>query len=368
MITIKNAKTLAGEQRDFTLPSSKDYSIDAKGQLLFLPGLIDSHISLGPTTREDWKIGIESAIRGGVTTLIDIPRLDQSCYSKVGIEEHKQIVHKHLSDWDIPLHYNLYATAHPDHLEELGLAKKLIRGLAILIDPVHREQWDDEKFWERAFQLAAWEDLPVIVNTQDEDSWQKLRKKEESLLEKAIFYTEQNNTRLYVLNVATREEIELIQQARERSLLIYAETTPRHLFLNKSSQTEHVWEALNRGTIEMIGSGFFAGMNHSDRILLEEGNFSYSDPIFLLPLLLTASFEKKISIEKILGLTRFNINQLFNLDNQDAVLVDVEHERAVQQITNGQTIDIKLRGWPVYTFVKGKVFKIPPKGYHLIPE
>ncbi len=97
----------------------------------------------------------------------------------------------------------------------------------------------DDDLWDRIFQISAWEDLPIIINSQSENTWQQVGFKAagEVFLEKAIYYAERQNTRLYVLNVSTQEEIRLIQNARAKSLLIYAETTLAHL-----SRKDFLWK------------------------------------------------------------------------------------------------------------------------------
>lgn len=367
MITIKNAKTLDGQITDLSLTSSVDQTIEAKGGLLVFPGLIDPHISLGSPTRKNWTFGVESAARGGMITLLDIPSEDSPSDSKKELEEKAQIVDKQLVNLKIPLHYFPYVKGNSEYFEELGAQKKFTIASLLIFTPEERAL--DGKIWDRIFQIAAWEDLPIVINSRNENAWKQTRflTPDETLLEKAIYYAERQNTRLYVLNVATQHEIDLIQDARSRSLLIYAETTPQHLFPWEASRADFLWEALNKGLIETIGSGYHIEEQEQERLLWQGANFDFLNPIFLLPLLLTAYHDGKISIENIVRLTRVNLYDIFNLKKKDEsfVLVDLEKEQMLQRINKGQTVEMKLRGWPEYTILDGHVFKSTVGGYHL---
>ncbi len=369
MIIIKNVRTLDDQIKDYTIPSSQDHTIEAGGKLLLLPGLVDPHICFGSINEENhnWDLAISSAIRGGLTTVIEIPNQQIPCNNQENLKKKRQEIDKRLSNLKIPLHYFLYANADLEEVEGIGLSKKLIKGIVIRLDPNKKEELDDQ--WDRVFQMAAWENLPIIVNSCNENTREefKIWGHHETLLEKAIYYAERQNTRLYILNVATQQEIDLIQDARRRSLLIYAETTPQHLFQQDISKSDCLWKALNEGVIETLGSGYNADHQSKERALFRGSNFSFLDPIFFLQLLLTARQEGKISIEQIVRLISVNIHDIFEMqETHDVVLVDLEKEEVVQKISKNRTVNMALKGWPIYTIVQGNVFSSPKIGYHLI--
>lgn len=365
MITIKNVKTLDGQTTDVRIPSSREYTLEAKGQLLMIPGVIDSHISFGSPIGEEWPLAIESAIGGGITTVLDIPTKDSPSGSQQELLEKKRLVDKGLSDLNVPLQYFMYRKSNSKYVEEMGLEKSLIKGSLIHLTSEDRL---NEEEWIRIFQMSAWHDLPVVINSQNENTIEEagVKQPNATLLDKAIHYAEKQNARLYVLNVATRDELDLIQQARFRSLLIYAETTPQHLFPRHASQADFLWDSLNSGAIETVGSGYHVEVPHQEKLSLEEGNFDFLNPIFLLPLLLSAYHEGKITLENIVRLTRANLYDIFRLENdKDVVLIDLEKEHTAQRVMKQNSIEIKLKGWPVYTIVKGQIFTSSKLGCHL---
>lgn len=335
MITIKNAKTLDGRVIDQTVRSTVDQEIDAKGELLLLKGLIDSHIHLGSPTHESWKERVLSAVKGGITTLLDVPDPITSSSAEAVLEERLNLVDEQLVEIEVPLHYLLYFTIdRNDIVTDIELALKYSSGIAILIHPEQKEILNDTT-WNKIFQLAAWKDLAVAINLKNENSTTSFASGE-TLLERAIHYTERNNARLYILNISTPAEIELIQNARKKSLLIYAETTPAHLF----TQGNVLWQAIDQGMIDTIGSGYIAGF-HQDAIYRPE---------FMLPFLLNANHEGKISLEKIVRMTRLNVQDIFYVDrDDDVILINLEKVKDVDS-------KIKLTGWPVYTILQGQLF------------
>lgn len=370
MITIKNVRTLDDQIIDHTIPSSKDCTIEAKEKLLLLPGTIDPHLCFGSIKGDNhnWDLAISSAIRGGVAAAIEIPTQEMPCHNQTNLNEKKTIIEERLSHLHIPLPYFFYAKADLEEVDGLGRMKPLIKGIAIQLDADQREELDDR--WERLFQMAAWEDLPLVLNCWQKTEEAKIEGQYEELLEKAIGYTEKQNARLYVLNVATQRQLDIIQEARKKSLLIYAETTPQYLFQEDQFQADCLWKALREGVIETIGSGYHADEQGPERVLFHGGNFNFLNPIFFLPLLLTARQEGKISMEQLIRATRLNVPDILDLDevkdSPDAVLVDVEQEERVQRIDKKRSVNLSLKGWPVYTILQGNLFSSPHVGYDLI--
>ena len=230
MVTIKNVKTLDGQVIDFKT-FGKEEVIDAESKLLLIPGLIDPHFVLG---NNNWEKNILTAIHGGITTILDLPLHNNN---DIPLEQRIKNVKKCLSDNQMPIEYFSYFLANGKTIEGVGTKKHTV-GLFL-----HSPKEDE---WMRIFQIAAWEDLPLVINLNHSD-------RNESFLEKGIHFAENQNTRLYVLNVSTESEMNIIKEARKRSLLIYCETTVKHL---NESNAEFLWNALKLGIIETIGTGY----------------------------------------------------------------------------------------------------------------
>jgi dihydroorotase len=367
MITIKHVKTLDGQTTHLQIASAKDYTLDADNRLLLLPGLIDSHISLGASNKDEWASAVKDLVRGGITTVLDIPSQDSPSNSKQDLEHKRHLIDERLSQLNIPLHYFLYHQGNSEFVEEMGLAKSLMIGSLLLLS---HDYVLDEPSWDRIFQIAAWENIPLVINSRNENAWKEapFKKTDETLLEKAIYYAEKHNAVLYVLNVATQNEVDLIIQANDRSLLIYAETTVQHLFPSNASQSDFLWNAINSGVIDIIGSGYHIKEQNQDRLITNGKNFDFLNPIFILPMLLSAYHEGKTTLETIVRLTRVNLYDIFRLErkDQDAVLVNLEEEQVVQRVNKTHSSEMKLKGWPVYTIVNGQIYNFSQSGNDFI--
>lgn len=366
MITIKNVRTLSEEIINFDIPGTKNFEINANEKLLLLPGVIDSHISFGLPQTEQWKLAINAAVRGGITTAIEIPSQTLQENSIQHLEKYQTLFASELSALEIPLnhlHYLLYQEKNLDDIDHIGASKKSIKGIVIQLDCKNKETLNDN--WNDLFRVAAQQDLPILINTCNENSEQW--PKNHSLLEKAIEFTQKWSNRLYVLNVTTQEEINLIEEAKRKSLLVSAETTAYHLYTSNEEKANSLWGAINNGVIETIGSGYNINQPNQERVLFNGNNFDLADPVFMLPLLFTAYHKKKLTLDKIAALIHLNIQDIFELNKTtDYVLVDLEKKQSIKKINSGNSVEIELTGWPVYTIINGQIFLPPKTGYHLI--
>lgn len=359
MITIKNVRTLDGKIKNYEIPSPNDYTIEAKEKLLLLPGIVDPHICFGSIDNQNWNLAVESAIKAGIITVIELPDQVLPQDNRKAQELKNKRIAKGLLDLQIPLNYSsysLYSRSNLEEIDQIGKEKQFIKGIVIHLDYEKRDYLDHN--WESLFRLAAQEDIPIVINLGNEKLKQgPMAKEGEILLEKAIDYVEKWSNRLYVLNVSTQKEINLLQTARNRFLLVYAETTPEHLFPEDLSEANHLWDALNSNMIETIGSGYNVNRQSQSRVLYKGENYSLLDPMFFLPFLLNAVNEEKISMDKLVSLTSLNIHDIFELNRtHDFVLVDLEQEQTIQRLHSGQAVNIQLKGWPLYTMTKGCLF------------
>lgn len=405
MTTIKNVKTLSGNIEDVIINGTTEEVIDAKGKLTLLPGLIDAHVHFrtpGQEYKEDWKTAAKAAIAGGITTVFDMPNNTPPCVDLKSLHEKKKIINNQLADVNIPLDYQLYIGADKKHMEGIGKTKGQVIAIKVYMgSSTGGLIMDDEMDLERVFQLGAQENMMVAVHAEDEklirDNKIKYAKETDPSVhsqirdrqvairatEQAISLAEKYGSQLYLLHVSTKEELDLIREAKKRELLVYAEVTPHHLFLsdedyakwgtkiqvNPSIKTkedqEALWEAVHDRTIDSIGS------DHAPHTLKEKSLPYGEAPSGVpgiettLPLLLNAVNEGRLTLEEIVNLMRINLEYIYSLErNKDYVLVDMDLEKEVQD----KNLKTKcgwspysgrvLKGWPVYTILKGKIYKV----------
>lgn len=403
MITIHNAKTINGDCKDLVIPSDCDTVIDAEGKLTALPALIDDHVHFrtpGHEYKEDWCTAARAAIASGVTTVIDMPNNNPTCITLEQVKAKKALINQQLAEVGIPLRYELYLGADKHHLEEMRICKDECIGLKVFMgSSTGGLLMDDDASLEKAFQMAAKEDILVAVHAEDEcilrmkkqaygdvddpSLHPKIRHRSAAITatQKAINLARKYGTRLYVLHLGTKEEVALIRQAKADGVKVYAETTPQHLLLTDRSYGElgtrmqinppirtqedqdALWEGVHDQTIDCIGT------DHAPHTIEEKSQRYGKAPSGMpgvqtfLPLMLDACNNGKLTLEELMRCTRINPAKLFNLPpNEDWVLVDMDKEKLIRDEDMlskcGWTAFAGrvTKGWPVYTILRGKVY------------
>lgn len=404
MITIKNAQTLDGQLKTLTIASAANQLIHAE-HLTLLPGLIDPHVHFrtpGMEYKEDWRTAAKASIYGGYTTVFDMPNTLPPTITAELLQEKQRIIDAQLAEAQIPLRYHLFFGADKNHLAEIPKVKNQVIGIKVFMGcSTGNLVIDDDESLHAVFKIAAENDMLVAVHAEDETMMRqnkikyaaekdyaihsKIRNPEVAAcaVKKALDLTRLYGTRLYILHVSTLDEIKLIQAAKTAGLPVFAETTPHHLFVNESAyaawrgkvvmnppirSSEHqdaLFAAIRDGIIDTLGT------DHAPHTLDEKAQPYGQCPSGVpgietaLPLLLNAHHEGLISLAKIVSLTSARARAIFQLaENNDYVLVDLNLEKTVSDAAlhskckwspfNGRL----LKGWPVYTVLRGKLFKL----------
>lgn len=395
MITFKQVSTIDGKRLDWKIPSAKEMIFDSR-HLTLLPALIDPHVHFrtpGLEYKEDWKTGARAAFQGGITTVFDMPNTLPSTNTLERILEKKQLIQDQLQQIDAPLRFGLYLGVDKNHFSEIARCRNEVIGIKIFMgSSTGGLLLDDDTSLETAFRLAAENDLLVAVHAEDEslirknqdlfshrkkpEIHSKIRNEKVAYLatRKAINLARKYHTRLYLLHVSTKQEIELIRQAKEQGVCIYCEVTPHHLFLSTKAyhslgtraqvnpplreqmHANALWQAIREKIVDTIGS------DHAPHTI-EEKSADYPAALSgmpgietTLPLLLNACNQGKIQLADIARLMYTQILKIFRLPpHQDIVLVDMQK---IQIVDTHQLhtkcnwtpyADLTLQGWPVMT-------------------
>jgi dihydroorotase len=398
MIKINNVQQVNGTRVNVEFASVEERQIDGR-HLLQLPGLIDPHVHFrtpGFEYKEDWRTAAKAALRGGITTVMDMPNTLPATITHDRLLEKMVLIDTQLSEINIPLRYHLYFGADKKNFDQLHLVIQQAIGLKIFMGASTGELlMDDDSSLHAAFALSAKLNLLVAVHAEDEAMIQQRKKLyahctdfschsnirlpevAAAAVAKAISLSRLYGTRLYILHVSSELEINLIRQAKMEGLPVYAETCPHYLFLSTNdygrlqgfaqmnpalrmeSEQEHLWQAVNDGTIDTIGS------DHAPHTIEEKQQPYGCCPSGVpgiettLPLLYTAYRQGKLSLTKLLELMHGNPQKIFNLkSNHDCILIDVENYRIVdnQKLCTkakwSPYAGMSLIGWPQFTTLR----------------
>lgn len=395
MIVFEGVKNIDGSIFDLQVASKRDQIISAKG-LTVLPAVLDPHVHFrtpGMEYKEDWRTGAKAAIRGGCTMVFDMPNTKPPTFTAKLLKEKKALIDTQLQEVGIPLRYELFFGADKQHLNEIPGVKTEVIGIKVFMGcSTGNLVIDDDESLHAVFSLAAKENMLVAVHAEDEHMIRERQKNfhgemnyeahshirnievATTAVAKAINLTKQYGTRLYILHVSSAEEVALIKNAKKEGLPVFAETTPHHLFFDTTTYATHagkavvnpplrdkenhdvLFAAIRDNIIDTIGS------DHAPHTIEEKEKRYGECPSgmpgieFMLPLLLNAYHQGRITLEKIISLTSKRARDIFNFPHfEDFVLVDMDKVATIDHTESkcgwSPYMGLQLRGWPVYTIL-----------------
>ena len=350
--------------------------------MLKLPGLIDPHVHVrepGGTHKEDWDTVTQAALAGGVTMILAMPNTKPPIFDestlKLALDAAKA---KARCD------YAQFLGAGPDNADILPVLADKAAGLKMYLDSTFGElRLDDMTLWMPHFGKFP-KSASIVLHS------------ESRTMAAGILFATVYDRPVHIAHISLKEEILLIKAAKEKGIKVTCEVCPHHLFLtspsppaplpvgegnhapNSSSplgrgQGEGRMEVRPRLSTQSDIDALWANMDVIDCFAtdhaphtLEEKDSGNPPPGFpgletLLPLLLTAVSEKRLTVDDIIQKSVINPRKIFRIPEQPETWIEVdetaEYEiKAADQFTRcGWT---PFEGWKV----KGKVRKVLLRG------
>lgn len=289
-------------------------TIDCEGRLL-LSGMIDVHVHFrdpGFPQKEDATSGTKAAIRGGVTTIIDMPNTSPLC---VGAQElaDKRTIYQEKAYANYGFHFGGDARDNSSILNQINNIASL---KIFLNESTGHMLVTDDKILDRLFANSSY----ISVHAEGD------------AVDKAIYYAKKHRNILYLCHISQAEELQLIQQAKSQNLPIFAEVCPHHVLFNTTDETdklimkprlrtprdqEALLKALDSGLIDTWGT------DHAPHLLSEkEAQLTYGIPSieFSLELLLTLAKEMNWSYQKVEQLYSSRPRNIFKIAQKGAIV------------------------------------------------
>ena len=336
--------------------------IDVEGKLV-MPGVIDVHTHMrepGVTYKEDFATGSRACVKAGVTTFYDMPNTVPTTTTEENLLEKKKLASEK-SIVNFGIHFG---GSKNDNVEEI---KKVLKNgevntVKIFMNVSTGEMLiEDDEILAKVFENSKL----VLVHAENE------------MIDKAIELNKNYGSGLYVCHIPSAEEMKKVINAKKNSDVntkehpVYAEVTPHHLFLNteiresternkillrmkpelrEKSDNEFLWEAINRGEVDTIGT------DHAPHLIsekLEKITFGMPGVETSLALMINAYNEGKISLEIIQKLMCENPAKIMKIEKRgklqegyfaDVIVVDTKKEWIVGI---DDTIESKC-GWTPY--------------------
>ncbi|MFA4814975.1 MAG: dihydroorotase [Candidatus Gracilibacteria bacterium] len=372
MILIKNVTVVSSqgrETRDVSIESEKEEVVDGSGKFL-LPGLIDSHVHFrdpGFPEKEDWASGSAAALAGGITTVLDMPNTNPATITVEALEA-KRTIAKTKSK----VHFGLFFGATRDNLEEIRKAENICGIKIYMGSSTGNLLLDDPIVWEEVFKIAKEKNVPVVVHAETESFIRAGRRDCECArvaTEAAILLREKIGNRLHIAHISCKSEVELMRAYKCSELT--CEVTPHHLLFTKKDQkdaflktnpplrgtedVEALWEGLRDGTIDCIATDHAPHTIQEKQAPLDQAPAGVPGVEFVLPLMLNAVNEGRLTLERLVSVMSKNPARIFGISPKGWVLVDMNVEKIIRRE------DVKSKcGWSPYEkrAVKGWPVKI----------
>ena len=330
---------------------------------LVMPGVIDVHTHMrepGITYKEDFATGSHACAKAGITTFYDMPNTVPTTTTLENLLEKKKLANEK-SIVNFGFHFG---GSKNDNVEEIKkvLSSGEANTIKIFMNVTTGEMLiEDDEILKKVFKNSKL----VLVHAENE------------MIDKAIELNKNCGKGLYVCHIPSENELKKVINAKKNNELntkehpIYAEVTPHHLFLNteiresternkmllrmkpelrEKSDNEFLWEAINRGEIDTIGT------DHAPHLIsekLEKITFGMPGVETSLALMINAFNEGKISLEMIQKLMCENPAKIMKIEKRgkleegffaDIIVVDTQKEWIVAV---DDTIESKC-GWTPY--------------------
>lgn len=376
-------------------------TLDAKG-LHVLPGVIDSQVHFrepGLEHKEDIAHGTKAAIKGGVTSIFEMPNTSPLTLDAATLQQKLDIAAA--TAWS---DHAFFMGGNHENAEHLSILEKLpgCAGVKIFMGSstgtllakdddviaavltngtrrvsVHAE--DEDRLISRQGIATAAESVEAHPDWRDVESAVRATKRIVKLARDA-------GRRVHVLHISSADEMDILAEHKD---LITVEVTLNHLTMaapecyerlgafaqmnppvRDATHREGLWAAVRNGIVDVFGS------DHAPHTIEEKERPYPSSPSGMpgvqtsLPLLLDHMNAGRLSLERVVDLTSAGPQRIFGIAGKgriavgydaDFVLVDLAAKR---EITDGWIASkcgwtpfdgVNVTGWPMATVLRGQV-------------
>jgi allantoinase len=386
-----------------------------------LPGCIDSHMHLwepGFIAEPNFKDGTRSSAAGGVTTIIDHPLTKPEVLNRKIFEE-KIILGEQTSYTDFALHGGVGL----DNLDDLpGLWQAGCTAFKIFMcDSGSRVAGLTDGQILAAFRMIGSLGATVLLHCENEAmlryNRQQLEKAgrkdnmafvdwrtpevEAEAIHRALYLLRGTGARAVILHTTIPEGVDMVTEAKKQGQDVWVETCPHNLYLTHkdlqekgpwvtfappvrdSARVDRLWEKLRDGFIDTMGSDHGTVDPALKKIGEEDiwkALYSVPDGETLVPLMLNAAAEGRITLERLVAVLGENPARIYGLypkkgiiqvgSDADFTIVDLNKSYILQakdMYTACKWIPYEGRqitGQVTFTILRGKI--IAEKGKVLV--
>jgi allantoinase len=269
---------------------SEDAAVVEAGDLMVMPGLIDTHVHCNEPGRTEWE-GFETATAaaaaGGITTILDMPLNSvPATTSRFGLEEKRRA-----SEGKCHVHVGFIGGVVPGNVDELPrLADGGVRAFKCFLAPSGVDEFPamTEADLRKALPVLSELGLPLMVHAEHPKLLRGMphagnpsyaaymnsrpAEAESAAIEWITKLMVDFPVPVHIVHLSSASSIAIVRNARNRGLPITVETCPHYLTfaaeeipdgvteykcappIRPAEEREALWEALVLGDIDLIAS------------------------------------------------------------------------------------------------------------------
>lgn len=379
--------------------------------LHIFPGMIDSHVHLNEPGRTEWEgieAGSKSLAAGGVTTYFDMPLNSSPPTTTVQAFVEKQL----LSQVKSVINFRLWGGLVPGNIHQLSFLKDcgVIGFKAFMSESgINDFQAVDDDTLKAGMEQIAQLDMILALHAESDHINLPLTEKiiaegrfagkdyqesrpvasELEAVQKVIRLAKQTDCKVHIVHVSSSRVLEIIDRAKQEGVNITVETCPHYLALTvddivelgslakcapplrEANEVELLWEGLEAGFVDMIGSdhspaplskkhgnlfkawGGISGAQTTLNILLEKGYWQRKFPLEFIGRLTSTNPAKRFGLYPTKGCLKVG-------SDADLSIIDLQKEFVLQKHDlfyrhpHSPYLGTSFRGQILATFVEGK--------------
>ncbi|MCF6410498.1 dihydroorotase [Pseudalkalibacillus salsuginis] len=376
--------------------------IDAEGKLL-APGFVDLHVHLrepGGEHKETIETGTKAAAKGGFTTIAAMPNTRPVPDSPTTMMNLQKRIKETAVTRVLP-YASITVRQIGDELVDFETLKQ--EGAFAFTDDGVGIQNADKML--QAMQRAAALDMAIVAHCEEnslihngcvhEGEYSKANGLngipsvcESVQIARDVLLAEATGVHYHVCHISTKESVRVVRDAKKAGINVTAEVTPHHLLLceddivdrspdfkmnpplRSKEDREALIEGLLDGTIDFIATDHAPHAIEEKSVGIERAPFGIVGLETAFPLLYTYLVQPGIcNLDFLISRMTTEPSRCFGLPYgrievgapADLVVIDLEHENPIQVenfASKGRNTPFKDRicnGWPILTFVAGKV-------------
>ena len=334
--------------------------------MIKLPGLIDPHVHVrepGQTHKEDWDTVTQSALAGGVTTIFGMPNTKPPIFDAATLD-----LALSAAQQKARCDYAQFIGAGPDNADAAAALAPKAAGLKMYLDSTFGElRLNDMSLWAPHFEKFP-KEFPIVAHSESRS------------MAAAVLFAAIYDRPVHIAHISLKEEVLLIKAAKEKGIKVTCEVCPHHLLMvsqvtdeERGKKKEGRMEVRPRLATQTDVDALWENLDVIDCFATDHAPHTVAEkdsdnppPGFpgletLLPLMLTAVAQGRLSIPTLIEKTYTNPRRIFNIPEQPETWVEVD-EQAKYEI---RAADMHSRcGWTPFEGwkVQGKVKKVVLRG------